>query len=66
MAERESKPVSAGANETSGRCCKTCQSFVKKLPEAPHEATRHALNHFGWFVHRSSHAIFPLGGVAMT
>ena len=21
--------------ETSGRCCKTCQSFVKKLPDAP-------------------------------
>jgi hypothetical protein len=31
-----------------------------------HEATRRALNHFGWFVHRFSHAIFPLAGVAMT
>ena len=28
-------PVDAGASETSGRCCKICQSFVKKLPDAP-------------------------------
>jgi hypothetical protein len=31
MAERGSMPVSAGTTETSGRCCKMCQSFVKKL-----------------------------------
>ena len=35
MAVRLRMPVSAGPAETSGKCCKTFQSFVKKLPEAP-------------------------------
>jgi hypothetical protein len=35
IAVRESMPVRAGPTETSDRCCKTCHSLVKKLPDAP-------------------------------
>jgi hypothetical protein len=37
IAARERMPVTTGAAETSGKCCKMCQSFVKKLPDAPKE-----------------------------